>query len=177
MDIKELSLKGALLITPKIFCDNRGFFFESHHKEHYEKRGISSFVQDNHSYSRQGVIRGIHFQATPGQAKLVRVSYGKIFDVIVDIRPNSPTFGKWEGIYLDDEKHEQLFIPMGFAHGFQAISQKAHVLYKVSSFYDPKTEKSFYYNDPKVGIQWPLKLTCISKQDLKAPPFDEVMRR
>ena len=177
MDVKNLSLKGAFLITPEVFFDERGFFFESHHKKHYEMRGIGPFVQDNHSYSRQGVVRGMHFQTTPGQAKLIRVSYGKIFDVIVDIRLDSSTYGKWEGIYLDDEKCQQLFIPIGFAHGFQVISDKAHVLYKVSSFYDSKTEKGFYYNDPKVGIKWPLCPTYVSKRDLAASPFDKMSMR
>ena len=153
MEIQELSLKKALLITPRLFRDTRGFFFESY-KEGPE---LPSFVQDNHSYSKKGVIRGMHFQVAPGaQAKLVRVAVGKIYDVIVDIRPNSPTFGKWEGVYLDDETHQQLYVPEGFAHGFQVVSDEAHVLYKVSTPYDPQTERNFRFDDPKVGIEWPL---------------------
>lgn len=170
MEIQELSLKKALLITPRIHRDGRGFFFESY------KQGLDlpPFVQDNHSYSKKGVIRGMHFQAAPGaQAKLVRVAMGKIYDVIVDIRPDSPTFGKWEGVYLDDETHQQLFVPEGFAHGFQVVSDEAHVLYKVSSPYDPQTERNFRFDDPELGIEWPLKESIVSERDRNAPSMRE----
>jgi len=170
MEIQELSLKEALLITPRLHRDERGFFFESYK----EGLDLPPFVQDNHSYSKKGVIRGMHFQRAPGaQAKLVRVAIGKIYDVIVDIRPDSPTFGKWEGVYLDDETHQQLFVPEGFAHGFQVVSEEAHVLYKVSTPYDPQKERSFRFDDPEVGIKWPLNESIVSQRDRNAPSMRE----
>lgn len=175
MKVKDLNLQGAKLIIPQIFHDTRGFFLESHEIARYQKEGIEGpFVQDNHSYSKKGVIRGMHFQSDPGQAKLVRVASGQIYDVIVDIRPDSPTFGRWEGVYLDGEKHEQLFIPIGFAHGFCVISPEAHVLYKTSSPYDIKTEKGFRFDDPEVGIKWPTTEPIISKKDQSSPYFYEL---
>lgn len=175
MEIKELKLEGAKVICPQIFCDNRGFFFESYQEERYREKGIDCpFVQDNHSYSKQGVIRGMHFQSKPGQAKLVRVAHGKIFDVIVDIRPKSPTFGKWEGVYLDAEKHQQLFIPVGFAHGFCVISPEAHVLYKTSTPFNNETEMGFRFDDSEIGIKWPIEKGIVSERDLKSPYFYEL---
>lgn len=153
------------LITPTFFRDDRGFFFESHRMD----TGLPPFVQDNHSYSKKGVVRGMHFQLNPDQAKLVRVAVGKIYDVVVDVRPNSPTFGQWEGFFLDDETHQQLLIPGGFAHGFQVVSEEAHVLYKVSCYYNPEKEQAFRFDDPEVGIEWPLSIGMISKRDQKAP--------
>ena len=168
MEIQELSLKKALLITPRLFRDERGFFFESY-KEGLE---LPTFVQDNHSYSKKGVIRGMHFQLAPTtQAKLVRVAVGKIYDVIVDIRSGSPTYGKWEGVYLDDQAHQQLFVPEGFAHGFQVVSDEAHVLYKVSSPYDSQTERNFRFDDPEIGIEWPLNQQIVSERN--APSMRE----
>ncbi|MDN3509597.1 MAG: dTDP-4-dehydrorhamnose 3,5-epimerase [Candidatus Neptunochlamydia sp.] len=175
MKIKDLNLQGAKLISPQIFHDRRGFFLESHEVARYRESGIEvSFVQDNHSYSKQGVIRGMHFQSEPGQAKLVRVTSGKIYDVIVDIRPDSSTFGKWEGIYLDEEKHEQLFIPIGFAHGFCVVSPEAHVLYKTSAPYNNETEKGFRFDDPEIGIEWPTKGSIVSERDQTSPYFYEL---
>ena len=172
MNVKELSLKGAKLICPTMFKDDRGFFFEAYHQDRYFESGIDcTFVQDNHSLSKQGVIRGMHFQSEPGQAKLVRVIQGKIFDVIVDIRPHSPTFGEWEGVYLNNETHQQLFIPVGFAHGFCVISPEAHVLYKVSALYHPKTEQGFRYDDPDIGIKWPVENPVVSERDQDCPSF------
>lgn len=163
---------------PKVFQDGRGFFLETHQNARYQEKGIAaSFVQDNHSFSKRGVIRGMHFQSEPGQAKLVRVAVGKIYDVIVDIRPNSPTFGKWEGVYLDDQQHQQLFVPVGFAHGFCVISPEAHVLYKVSAPYHPDTEKGFRFNDPDIGIQWPLEAPIVSERDQSCPPFSKLNLR
>jgi len=175
MEIQELKLKGARLISPNVFKDERGFFFESHQVERYTEGGIDCpFVQDNHSYSKEGTIRGMHFQSAPGQAKLVRVAVGKIYDVIVDIRPDSPTFGKWEGVYLDDESHRQLFVPVGFAHGFCVVSPEAHVLYKTSSPYNGKTEMGFRFDDPEVGIKWPVQTPIVSERDQKSPYFYEL---
>lgn len=174
MKRSDLTLKGAKLITPRIFPDKRGFFFESYRESVYRDLGLPLFVQDNHSYSKKGVIRGMHFQNSPKQAKLVRVAVGKIYDVIVDIRPSSPSYRKWEAVYLDDEKHHQLFVPEGFAHGFQVVSESAHVLYKVSSPYEIEKEKAFRFNDPEIGIEWPLLPPILSDRDLRAPPFQTV---
>ncbi|MCB1109883.1 MAG: dTDP-4-dehydrorhamnose 3,5-epimerase [Chlamydiia bacterium] len=175
MEIKELKLKGARVITPNIFRDERGFFFESHQEKRYQEKGIETlFVQDNHSYSRQGTIRGMHFQSKPGQAKLVRVAMGKIYDVVVDIRPDSPTFGKWEGVYLDDVSHQQIFIPVGFAHGFCVVSPEAHVLYKTSAPYHSETEMGFRFDDPEVGIEWPIQEPIVSERDQQSPYFYEL---
>lgn len=170
MEISDMRLKGLKLLTPKVFGDHRGFFFESYQKSVYEKAGIvESFAQDNHSFSRKGCIRGLHFQSFPGQSKLIRVALGKIFDVAVDIRPNSPTYGQWEGVMLDGEKHQQLYIPVGFAHGFCVLSEEAHVMYKVSNPYDPRYETGFRWDDPDVNIAWPVENPIISERDLHSP--------
>lgn len=175
METINLRLSGLMLIKPQVFKDHRGFFLESFQQAAYEKLGICcSFVQDNHSSSFKGCIRGMHFQSFPGQAKLVRVAVGKIYDVVVDIRPSSPTYGQWEGVILDDQLHHQLFIPVGFAHGFCVLSQEAHVLYKVSSPYDSKYEKGFRWDDPTVKIEWPVEYPIISKRDQEAPFLQEI---
>jgi dTDP-4-dehydrorhamnose 3,5-epimerase len=173
--ILSLSIEGPKRVQRRVFHDDRGFFCECYREPVYQDAGIEcSFVQDNHSFSKKGTIRGMHFQRVPGQAKLVTVLVGKIFDVVVDIRPNSPTFGKWEGVYLDDETHEQLFVPVGFAHGFCVVSEKAHVLYKVSTIYNAQEEKSFRYDDPSVGIQWPEASPILSDKDRDAPFLKEI---
>jgi dTDP-4-dehydrorhamnose 3,5-epimerase len=175
MEILNLALEGLKLIKPKVYHDTRGFFWECYRLPSYKAHGIEcDFVQDNHSFSKKGTIRGMHYQRSPGQSKLVSVIEGKIYDVVVDIRPHSKTFGKWIGVYLDDEKHEQLFVPVGFAHGFCVVSESAHVLYKVSNVYDPKEEKGFRFNDPKIGIQWPQEALVVSERDLSMPLFEEV---
>lgn len=175
MQITDLNLAGLKLIKPKVFSDSRGFFMESFQQSLLEAAGLPAyFPQDNHSYSQKDCIRGMHFQSTPGQAKLIRVAVGKIFDVAVDIRPDSPTFGQWEGVILDDESHCQLFIPVGFAHGFCVLSEEAHVMYKVTSPYDPKTEKGFRFDDPEINIQWPTENPLFSERDQKAPFFSEL---
>jgi dTDP-4-dehydrorhamnose 3,5-epimerase len=170
MEIQELALPGVLLIKTKLFFDDRGFFRETFHKPLYEKRGIScDFVQDNHSHSVQGTIRGMHFQRAPGQAKLVSVMHGAIYDVVVDVRKQSPTYKKWIGVELSAERGEQLFVPVGYAHGFCVLSASAHVCYKVSAVYDPLEEKSFRYNDPDVGIVWPCSSPILSERDKMSP--------
>lgn len=175
MEIIPLSLKGLLLIKPKVFQDHRGFFLETFQQSAYDAIGIQCpFVQDNHSFSKKGCIRGMHFQSVPGQAKLVRAAVGAIFDVAVDIRPDSPTYGQWEGVVLDDQAHHQLFIPVGFAHGFCVMSAEAHVLYKVSTPYDPRYEKDFRWDDPTVNIQWPVENPVISERDQQAPFFKHI---
>ena len=160
-------LEGLRLITPRVHTDARGFFLESYRED------TDRFVQDNHSFSTKGVLRGMHFQK--GQAKLIRVAVGCIFDVAIDVRRDSPTFGQWCGVYLDGDKHEQLLIPSGFAHGFCVMSENAHVLYKVSTFYDPELESGFRYDDPKVGIEWPLNELILSERDRNAPCLEDVV--
>jgi dTDP-4-dehydrorhamnose 3,5-epimerase len=178
MDVEDLPLAGLKLVRPKVFGDARGFFFESYHEPRYREAGIDcGFAQDNHSRSVRGTLRGLHYQAHPGQAKLLRVASGRIFDVAVDIRPESPTFGRWYGVYLDAEKHEQLFVPVGFAHGFCVVSDIADVLYKTSSVYDGKTESGFAWNDPEVGVEWPVKEPLLSERDVRAESFAALRER
>ena len=165
-------LPGIKIIRPQIFGDDRGFFFESYSASAYAAAGIDTvFVQDNHSRSVKGTLRGVHYQSRPGQAKLVRVVLGRIWDVMVDIRRNSPTFGRWEAVELDDTAREQLFIPIGFAHGFCVLSDFAEVEYKVSAPYDPKTECSISYADPELAIQWPVAQPLLSVRDQQAESF------
>lgn len=148
-------MDGPRLLKPVVHGDERGFFLETFRLDRLAEAGLElAFVQDNHSRSRHGILRGMHFQ--PGQAKLVRCVRGAIFDVIIDIREGSPTFGQWEGFELNDETHHQLFVPDGFAHGFCVLSEVADVTYKVTSYYDPDAEGGFRFDDPAVGIEWPL---------------------
>lgn len=176
MEVYDLELPGIKLIKPRIFTDQRGFFLENYSKSQYARFGIDcTFVQDNYVFSKMGTLRGMHFQNFPGQDKLVTVAVGTIYDVVVDIRPGSPTYGKWLGVYLDGESREQLFIPKGFAHGYCVTSNEAHVLYKVSSAYDPAEERGFRYDDPEIGIQWPVHAPLISERDRDCPCFAEVV--
>jgi dTDP-4-dehydrorhamnose 3,5-epimerase len=178
MDILELELPGLKLLKPRLYADERGFFLESYRASLYASLGIDcSFVQDNRSYSKKGTLRGMHFQRKPGQAKLVSVIEGEVFDVAVDLRQESPTFGKWMGVYLDGKSCQQLFIPVGFAHGFCVLSENAHVAYKVSAPYDPEEEKGFRFDDPEIGIEWPIEHPLVSLRDLAAPRFREVVSR
>ena len=165
MKCEELRLPGLILITPEVHRDERGFFLEACAAGLPEILG-TSFVQDNLSYSKKGVIRGMHYQAGAGQAKLVRAVTGKIYDVAVDIREDSPKYGEWEGVHLDDEKCQMLFIPAGFAHGFCVLSEGAHVLYKVSTPYSAEAERGLCYDDPSLGITWPIKDPILSRRDL-----------
>ncbi len=168
-------LDGAFLIEPLVHGDERGFFLESFRTDVLVQAGIEiDFVQDNHSRSGSRIVRGLHFQ--PGQAKLVRCTRGAIFDVIVDIRVGSPTFGRWEGYELNDETHRQLLVPDGFAHGFCVLSEIADVVYKVSEYYDPATEAGFRFDDPQVGIEWPGEAASLiaSARDRAAPTLAEI---
>ena len=173
-------LPGVVIVEPLVFSDERGFFLETYHREKYVRGGIDAvFVQDNHSRSRKGVLRGLHYQLNAPQAKLVYVVSGEIFDVAVDIRRNSPTFGRWTGARLSSENHRQLFVPEGFAHGFCTLSPKADVIYKCSNLYDPEDDFGLLWNDPEVGIQWPLSDPVISEKDrvhptLKTMPADRL---
>jgi len=164
-------LPDVLLIEPKVFGDSRGFFFESWNEREFERAGIAArFVQDNHSRSARGVLRGLHYQIRQPQGKLVRVVEGEIFDVAVDIRRSSPNFGRWEGARLSSQSKNMLWIPVGFAHGFCVISDFAEVLYKTTDFYFPEQERSILWNDPDLGISWPLDGDPIlSAKDSRAP--------
>jgi len=166
-------LEGPILVEPTVHGDARGFFMETYRKSAYAELGIADdFVQDNHSRSRQGVVRGMHFQ--PGQAKLVRCARGSIVDVVCDIRPGSATFGQWEAVPLSDENGHQLYVPDGFAHGFAVTSDLADVVYKVSSYYDPAAERGFRFDDPEVGIEWPGIDLTPSDRDRQAPLLSEL---
>lgn len=172
MQVIDLPLAGAKLIKPRVFRDERGFFLESFSAERYQSAGVPEvWVQDNHSLSKHGTLRGLHYQSTPGQAKLVRVSRGQIFDVLVDIRPGSPTFGKWHGQLLDAEAHEQLYVPVGFAHGFAVLSDVAEVQYKVSTPYNGATESAIRWNDPEIGVTWPIAEPLLSERDQTSESF------
>ena len=176
MKITDLSLEGPKLLYPDIFRDERGFFRELYRSSLYQQAGITcAFVQDNHSFSKKHTVRGMHFQQNPGQAKLVSVMEGVIFDVIVDIRLESPTLGQWEGVYLSGDRGEQLWIPIGFAHGFCVVSDTAHVVYKVSSVYNAAEEKTFCFNDPDLQIQWPVVEPILSDKDRNGLPFKAVL--
>ena len=172
MEIIELPLAGAKLIRPRVFRDSRGFFFESYSEARYREAGMSEiWVQDNHSSSVQGTLRGLHYQSKPGQAKLVRVTRGRIFDAIVDIRPGSPTFGKWHAEEIDAEQHYQIYIPIGFAHGFCVLSEMAEVQYKVSNPYDGAHECAIRWNDPEIGLSWPIPEPILSERDQESEAF------
>jgi len=166
---KRLSIPDVILVEPQLFSDDRGFFYESFRESDFFSNGIDKkFVQDNFSHSVNGVIRGLHFQKAPkAQAKLVTVLKGKIFDVAVDIRKNSPTYGKWVSEILSSDTHNLLYVPEGFAHGFCVVSDEADVLYKVSNEYSQEHERSVIWNDPKLDIQWPIKKPIISNKDNK----------
>lgn len=171
----ETKLDGVLLIEPRVFGDDRGFFVETFSRDSWAELGVDvEFVQHNHSRSSKGTLRGLHFQTAPGQAKLLRCPRGSIFDVAVDLRRDSPTYGQWEGHVLDDVKHRQLFVPVGFAHGFCVLSDVADVSYLVSSVYDPDTEAGIRWDDPEVGVEWPTDSVLLSERDQKAPLLSEI---
>jgi dTDP-4-dehydrorhamnose 3,5-epimerase len=175
MERLKTRLDGPVLLAPAKHGDERGFFMETFRADAWGDLGIpTGFVQDNHSRSRRGTIRGIHFQTDPGQGKLVRVARGVVFDVVVDLRRGSPTFGQWEGIELDDEQGLQLYIPVGFGHGFCVVSDVADFVYKCTSYYDPATEAGFRFDDPDVGIEWPDIELLYSDRDRTAPRLAEI---
>jgi dTDP-4-dehydrorhamnose 3,5-epimerase len=172
----ENRLDGPILIEPVIYGDERGFFHESYRRNVYADLGIpEEFVQDNHSRSRQGVVRGMHFQVGRGAAKLVRCGRGAILDVVVDLRRGSPTFGEWEAFELNDENLHQIYCPIGFAHGFCTLSEVADVLYKQAPYYDESIERGIAYDDPDIGIAWPSGIQLApSQRDATAPLLREV---
>lgn len=175
MNIIETELPGVLIIEPKVFGDERGFFFESFNAQRFDEATGQpwSFVQDNHSRSARGVLRGIHYQIRQAQGKLVRVTEGEVFDVAVDLRRASPTFGRWTGVRLSGENKRQLWVPPGFGHGFLVLSESADFLYKTTDYYAPEHERSLAWNDPSVAIDWPsipgLATPILSAKDQKAP--------
>lgn len=153
----ETKIRGVYIIEPKVFGDNRGYFMETYNKEHFAEAGLTmNFVQDNESSSSKGVLRGLHFQTKHTQGKLVRVTKGEVFDVAVDLRKGSPTYGQWEGVVLSAENKKQFYIPEGFAHGFLVLSDHAIFNYKCTDFYCPEGEGGVLWNDPDIGIEWPL---------------------
>jgi dTDP-4-dehydrorhamnose 3,5-epimerase len=172
LKVRETALTGVLIVTPKVFRDDRGFFVESFNEAAFSAAGLPTrFVQDNHSRSRKGVLRGLHYQLRHPQGKLVRVVRGRIFDVAADIRRESPTFGKWVGVTLDDREMSALWIPPGFAHGFCALTDEVDVTYKCTEFYTPSDERGVLWNEPLLGIKWPVKNPIVSAKDLGYPPL------
>jgi dTDP-4-dehydrorhamnose 3,5-epimerase len=178
MRVLPTDLPGVLLIDPDVFRDSRGYFLETFNQRRYREAGIScSFVQDNQSRSVRGTLRGIHAQLRKPQGKLIRVVRGEIFDVAVDVRPGSPTFGKWIGANLSAESFRQIFIPPGFAHGFCVTSESADVAYSCTDFYDRSDEVGFRWDDPAVGITWPVDRPLLSAKDAALPTLAELRQR
>lgn len=176
MEFIKTSLKGAYLIKPKVFQDERGFFLESYSEKVFAENGIEAkFVQDNHSLSvKKGVLRGFHFQNPPhDQAKLVRVTRGKVYDVIVDLRQNSETFGKWESFDLSADNFQMLFIPCGFAHAYCTLEDNTEFMYKVDNFYAPEADSGLIWNDPDLNINWPIENPILSEKDSKLQKFKD----
>ena len=173
MKATQTTLAGVLLLEPSVFTDSRGFFLESYNKQTMAKLGIvNEFVQDNHSFSRRNALRGLHYQIRHAQGKLVRAVSGEIFDVAVDLRRSSPTFGRWLAETLSGENKRMLWIPPGLAHGFVVVSEDAHVLYKASDYYDAASERTLAWNDPDLKIDWELRAPpIISEKDKRGLPF------
>jgi dTDP-4-dehydrorhamnose 3,5-epimerase len=172
MQVEPTALPGVLVIDPKYIGDDRGFFMEVWRAEEYAELGIpAAFVQDNIAFSQRGVLRGMHFQNPNPQGKLVAVPHGEVFDVVVDVRVGSPTFGEWQGFTLSAQNHRQLWIPPGFAHGYQVVSATALFTYKCTAYYDPTGELSLAWNDPELAIAWPLADPIVSTKDSAAPPL------
>ncbi len=173
--LRESSLPGVVIIEPVIFNDPRGFFMETYHKKKYAEGGVDCvFVQDNYSYSEKGTLRGLHYQLRNPQAKLVQVITGEVYDVVVDIRRGSPTFGRWDGILLSSKNKRQLFIPEGFAHGFCVLSETADFLYKCTDFYASGDDYGVLWSDPSIGIDWPIEKPMLSEKDAKNPPLKDI---
>jgi dTDP-4-dehydrorhamnose 3,5-epimerase len=178
MNIIQTAIPEVLIIEPKVFGDERGFFFESYNERQWEeKTGLRTrFVQDNHSRSAKGVLRGLHYQIRQPQGKLVRCVVGEVFDVAVDLRRSSPTFGKWSGALLSAENKRQMWVPEGFAHGFLVLSDAAEFLYKTTDYYAPENERGIVWNDPELGIDWPIEgEPVLSKKDAEAAPFKDAI--
>lgn len=178
MKFLPTALPEVVLVEPDVFRDDRGFFLETYQKLKYGGAGLpEEFVQDNHSFSIRGTLRGLHAQIRRPQGKLIRAVMGEIFDVAVDIRPESPTFGRWVGEVLSGENYRQLYVPPGFAHGFCVMSESAHVLYKCTTFYEKEDEIALLWNDPAIGISWPTETPLLSPRDLAAPRLAEILHK
>ncbi len=174
MKATPTAIPDVILLEPKVFGDNRGFFFESFNQKQFEEATGQKvqFVQDNHSRSSKGVLRGLHYQIKHPQGKLVRVVRGAVYDVVVDIRRSSPTFGQWVGVELNEESHRQLWIPVGFAHGFVVLSDSADFLYKTTDYYASDFERCIIWDDPEINVDWPLKVQpLVSAKDKLGSPF------
>ncbi len=170
MNVIKTTLDGVLLIKPEVYSDERGFFLERFHESRYREYGVDlPFVQDNHSRSVKGTLRGLHFQKHFPQGKLVEVIQGRVFDVVVDVRPGSVSFGEWHGVELSNENHWQLWVPPGFAHGFCVLSDEADFLYKCTAYYDPQDEGGIVWNDPNLCINWPVEAPLLSLKDAILP--------
>lgn len=170
MKFTRLEIPDVILVEPDVFGDARGFFQETFHAAKYAAAGIAGpFIQDNFSFSRRGVLRGLHFQLRNPQGKLVFVARGEVFDVAVDARRSSPTFGRWVGRLLNDRNHHQMWVPPGFAHGFCVLSEEVEFLYKCTQLYDPTDDRGIAWNDPEVGVAWPITDPSLSAKDLKLP--------
>lgn len=171
MNVIPTTLSGVLIFEPKSFGDARGFFVETFRDAIFREHGIPAFVQDNQSRSRRGVLRGLHYQLIQPQGKLVRVARGRVFDVAVDVRRGSPTFGQWAGALLDDQTHRQLYVPPNFAHGFVVLSEEADFVYKCTDYYHPTSEAGIAWNDPALGIDWPISPdeVKVSEKDAALP--------
>jgi dTDP-4-dehydrorhamnose 3,5-epimerase len=177
MNVIETALPGVVIIEPKVFGDARGFFIETYNEKRYQEAGIDAqFVQDNHSRSRKGVLRGLHFQLEQTQGKLVWVKRGQVFDVAVDVRYGSPTFGQSASCVLDEESHRQLYIPPGFAHGFLVLSDECDFVYKCTNYYHPPSEQGVAWDDPDLAIAWPLQDVQLSTKDAANPRLCDMDR-
>ena len=178
MKVIETSLPGVLIVEPDVFGDSRGFFMETYNEARYrEARLPTSFVQDNLSFSQRGVLRGLHYQNPDAQGKLLHVPRGEVFDVAVDIRIGSPTFGEWTGVTLSGENHRQFWVPEGFAHGFQVTSDSALLSYKCTAPYNREAEGAILWNDPEIGIGWPIEGPTLSDKDKNAPGLADLPAR
>ena len=174
MKIIETSLPGVILLEPKRHGDSRGFFLETYRENAFKEAGINGpFVQDNHSRSKRGILRGLHYQLTQPQGKLVRVASGAVFDVALDVRNGSPTFGQWFGATLDEDNMRMMYIPPGFAHGFLVLSEIADFIYKCTDYYHPHSEQGILWNDPDLGVKWPITDVQLSEKDVNNPILKE----
>ena len=176
MQVERTPIDGLLIVTPKVFPDHRGFFFESYNEDRFREVGIDlRWVQDNHVRSTRNTLRGLHFQRGTGQAKLVRCVRGRLWDVAVDIRPGSPTLGKWSAVELTEENKKMFYVPVGFAHGYAVLSEEAEALYKCSNVYDAELEDGIMWNDPDIAVEWPVKTPNLSERDQNAQTFKQYL--
>jgi dTDP-4-dehydrorhamnose 3,5-epimerase len=175
MNVKETKLPGVLILEPKVFPDDRGYFLETWNSTRYEQAGIPGpFVQDNISFSTKWILRGLHFQYPQSQGKLIQVLSGEVMDIVVDIRVGSPTYSQWIGEVLSESNHRQMYVPPGFAHGYCVTSEAAHFSYKCTDFYNPATEHGIIWNDPDIGIEWPIAEPILSPKDNAYPRLKDL---